>query len=709
MRRAFVVALAVSWIGAWPAFAQQSPFVSDQVYRLLVNEISGDVAYEHIRVFTRYHKPTGSEGFEAVARYFEEKAREYGLEDVRYIKQPFEGQNWTAKLGELWLVEPEERRLAFTPEVQLSLADYSRPTDIPAAELVDVGDGVAEADYAGKEVAGKVVLASGPVARVMEEAVWKRGALGLVVFTMSRRRIHDFPDQLQYLRIPLTNRDGTKQGTFAFHLSNREGMYLRREMAARGTPHKVRVKVEAEFNPAPYQAIVEAVIRGTEIHDQDIMLTAHLQEEKFSANDDGSGCANVLELARAFKKMIDEGKMPRPRRDIRFWWVNENRSEDQYFADHPEEARQMLANINQDMSGAKQSVESRVQFVTFPPFSRASFLGDVVESVISTLVHGNTSYLSAHAAKQMRNPWMDTEELHPSKGIYARLGTRERYDARVIPFHNSTDSQTFNQGVVGVPATTFTNWPDENIHSTSDDLWQVDPTQLKRNNVAAAAMALYLANAGDAEVPALAAHMYGKSLERMSRDARIALELVAGAGEAERAAAYKRADFIVRHSVRREKQSLESMRAFASAGGPAGRVVAATVAQLPTEAAAAERLAAAYSVFLGGAPPPVVLTARERELAGKVPALAGTVKDFMAARSRLGRPEGLHGLMAYEVLNYIDGTNSYLDIYQAAATEAEVAGEWYYGTVTVEDVAAYLDSAAEVGMTTVKPGTGRRE
>ena len=46
MRRAFVVALAVSWIGAWPAFAQQSPFVSDQVYRLLVNEISGDVAYE---------------------------------------------------------------------------------------------------------------------------------------------------------------------------------------------------------------------------------------------------------------------------------------------------------------------------------------------------------------------------------------------------------------------------------------------------------------------------------------------------------------------------------------------------------------------------------------------------------------------------------------------------------------------------------------
>jgi hypothetical protein len=332
-----------------------------------------------------------------------------------------------------------------------------------------------------------------------------------------------------------------------------------------------------------------------------------------------------------------------------------------------------------------------------------------VESVIYTLVHGNTSYLSAHAAKQMKYPWMDTEELHPSKAIYSRLGTRERYDARVIPFHNSTDSQTFNQGVVGVPATTFTNWPDENIHSTSDDLWQVDPTQLKRNNIAVAAMTLYLANVGDADIPALAAHMHGKSLERLSRDARIAMEIVAKAPPGDRASAYKRSDFIVRHSVRREKQSLESIRAFASKEGTGEKIVAATVGQLPTEAAAAERLRASYMTLFGEKPPQVAPTARERELAAKVPAMAGAIQDFMKARSRLQRPPGLHNLMAYEVLNYINGTNSYLDIYQAVATEAEIAGDWYYGTVTLDDVGAYLDSAEKAGMTTLKPRTGTRE
>ena len=43
-----------------------------------------------------------------------------------------------------------ERRLAFSPEVALSLADYSRTTDVASAELVDVGEGIADADYEGK-------------------------------------------------------------------------------------------------------------------------------------------------------------------------------------------------------------------------------------------------------------------------------------------------------------------------------------------------------------------------------------------------------------------------------------------------------------------------------------------------------------------------------------------------------------------------------
>jgi len=95
-------------------------------------------------------------------------------------------------------------------------------------------------------------------------------------------------------------------------------------------------------------------------------------------------------------------------------------------------------------------------------------------------------------------------------------------------------------GLVGVPGVTFTNWPDPYIHSSDDDLWQMDATQLKRNAVAVAAVAYYLATAGDADLPVLATEMYGRALERMSRDATTAMQMIASAPAGERAEKYAR-------------------------------------------------------------------------------------------------------------------------------------------------------------------------
>ena len=552
--------------------AQESPFLNDRVYRALTNEISGDIAFQHARWFTHHHRPMGgNEGFEAVARYVEEKARAYGLEDVRYIGLRGD-RSWTPGVGELWLIAPEERRLAYSKEIPLALADFSRSTDVGSAELVDVGDGTAASDYAGKDVRGRIVLASGALARTMEEAVWKRGALGVVAFTMTAR-VPDYPDQYPWMRVPVENKDKSKQGTFAFVLTHREGMRLRRQMtAAGGKGFKVRARVESVFHEPASQAIVEAVIRGSEIHDQDIVLTGHLQEEMFSANDDASGCASVLEIARALKKLIDEGRLPRPRRDIRFWWVDEISAEEQYFADHPDERRQFLANINQDMVGARQSAGQPRAVRHQARRSRdASFLGDVVESIVESLVQGNTAFLAAGQARGLTPGDPAPGEIEYSRPVLSRLGTRERYDARVIPFHNNTDHQVFNMGIIGVPGVTFTNWPDPFIHSSDDDLWQIDATQLKRNAVAVAASAYYVATAGDTELPALASFVYGQALERTSRDAATAMTMITAAPAERRREVYGRAANLVREAARRERRALESARVLAPGAAPVSR------------------------------------------------------------------------------------------------------------------------------------------
>ena len=454
--------------------AQESPFVPEETYTKLVNEISGDIAYDNLRPLVMYHSPTGgAEDFQKEAQWVAARAKEYGLEDVSYVNLPAwrtspkaVDQSWTLKGGELWLLEPQTLKLGDVRETPTYVADNSPSADI-TAELVDVGEGAAESDYAGKDVSGKVVLAYGKIDKVKELACWARGAVGIVSYSSTRTNAWtEFPDQVAWARVS-ASKEGEKPAPPVFMVSPRTGLMLSRWMSGRPPSHifadeakggptpltlKVHLKIQSETSQPGRSGMVEGFIRGTTFHDQAIVLTAHLQEEKTSANDDRSGCANLLEIARALSAMIADGRLPRPKRDLRFWWTNEIAAEYQYFSDHPEERGRILADINQDMVGAKQSLGGRVQQISRTPWSRWSFLNDVVESIVTSLVRGNNAYLPS---------WQNKNPVPYSRAIFAHLGSREPYNAIVVPYFDSTDHMVFNESAVGIPGVTFTNWPDE--------------------------------------------------------------------------------------------------------------------------------------------------------------------------------------------------------------------------------------------------------
>ena len=206
----------------------------------------------------------------------------------------------------------------------------------------------------------------------------------------------------------------------------------------------------------------------------------------------------MLEIGRALARLVREGKVARPRRDIRFWWVNEFASQEQFFRENPGEPARMLLNLNQDMVGARQSMGGRVQYASRLPWSLPHALDDVMENVLLTVRDGNTSLLTTRGTA---HPQPFTRE------IIAVKGSREPYHARMVPYYGNTDHHAFTPAHIGVPATSLTNWPDEFIHSTGDDLEQVDATQLERNAVVVAAVALYFAGLGDDGAPALAAYV----------------------------------------------------------------------------------------------------------------------------------------------------------------------------------------------------------
>ena len=681
--------------------AQTLPIVNPEHLQLISQEISGDAAYEHIRVMTHLHRTTGGgDGLWQAAVYHEEKANEFGLENVQLIKQAYTrgSRPWNARFADLWIVDPTVERIATSLQTPLHLADYSRSADV-TAELVDVGTGTGNSDYAGKDLSGKIVLANGSLGDVMREAVWNRGAAGVVWYPSTSSDVAiSRPDQLRWSRVSPEGPDG-QQSTFAFVLSLRQGLALKQRLSGSRTPITVRAQVDAEFTSVagdePWQVMVEAYIRGSEPElGQDIILTGHLQEEKFSANDDASGTASLLEIGRALTKLIDAGGLPRPRRNIRLWWITEISSQRQYFADNPDAHRRMWVNVNNDMVGANQAQDvMRVQNITRLPASRFHFFNDVVESVIEYMVATNTSQLA-----QSQPGAIPGADLY-TKPHLSHLGTRHRYNASMIFFHNNSDHMTFNEAPIAVPGVSFTNWPDRYIHSSDDDLWNVDRTQLGRNIVATALMAWIMASADETGAPAFAAETVGRGVKRMGHNLALALSWLAT--EPEKAGAYHRGVQQVRYAAARERLAVTSLRELGSGGAALVDPLIESVNRRESQAVSDVEQ---YHRHLTGQrrPPSIERSGVMRRLAELRPNLTAGPQEFLAVRRGIPGVPGLHGLMAFEILNCVDGRRTGLDIYEYVAAQAREAGEHYYGIVVPEAVERYLQNLADLDLISLR-------
>ncbi|RMD95684.1 MAG: M28 family peptidase, partial [Calditrichaeota bacterium] len=633
MKRSVTRAFAVRWLifavvlGATNTVgAQTTPFLSNQDIQMLVNEISGDRAFEHIRWLTHWHRDSGMEGFFKAADYVVQAAKQAGLEEVQFIQQPMQGPNYTARSAELWMVEPVEVKLADIGDHALYLADGSHDADV-TAELVWIGD-ASEKMLNSVDVAGKIVLTTASPSVAVRRAVWGKGAVGVVSYVLSERKsLMDFPDQIAWTRIPITPPEG-KKGTFAFTLPPRKGETLRRILQSEGmqdyfatgtrTPGGrivLHAKVDTDIGEAPgHTGFIEGWIHGSKYPDQQIMITAHLQEEQGSANDDGSGSGNLLEMARVFHKLIQQGKMPRPLRDLRFWWTDEISSEYRYFQDHPEAPRHMLVDLHQDMTGAKQSMGNRIQQLIFAPFSRTSYLDALFESIGTYLIQTNNAYLPAGRQGGLPHPY--------SRPIYSTRGTRDNYNARFVPYFDSSDHRCFIEGIIGVPAVALINWPDDYIHSSDDDLDNIDPTQLRRNNFLIAAMAYYLAFAEADDVPLLAGATFSQGNRRLARDLQVALQRIKSPADGSQQG-WKDARMIVEQGILREIRALNSVRVFAGKNARANRIIDRLVERMRgREKQMVADLREYYRAVNGRAPGKIVLTAAEKAAAKKIPANA---------------------------------------------------------------------------------------
>ena len=235
-------------------------------------------------------------------------------------------RGWEMRDAELRLDGPDGEVVLSKAQDRVPLAINSFATSAEGSgyRVVDVGKGTDATDYDGKDVAGAVVLADGPLASVWSQAVKARGAAGVISTQIAAyTRPEHTPDVLQWGNIPFD----PEHESFGFKATPRAAKRLRERLAAGAA--QVHVRADTVFHRRPVRTLV-AEIPGTRSPDERVVLVAHVQEP--GANDNASGCGTLLAAALAMRRAIADGVIPAPARTITLLWGDEIRASDAWIA-----------------------------------------------------------------------------------------------------------------------------------------------------------------------------------------------------------------------------------------------------------------------------------------------------------------------------------------------------------------------------------------
>lgn len=674
--RPFVPLAALLLSAPLAAGAQRAatvPLIPEPTVAALAGELSGASAKRNLEFIARQHRMRASKGFRTAADFVAAQARLYGLQEVTVHEFPADGHTmygtqkarlgWDPEFAELWEVRVDAgrttpiARIASFEDTPVILAEDSDSADV-TGELVDVGAGTSERDYAGKNVRGRLVLTTSPPADVAPLAIDKFGAKGMV--SAAQNQVTGWWKEDENL-IRWGHLDSFEaRHTFAFMVSLKQARGFQARLAA-GEHVTLHAVVRAARHAATYNPVT-ALIPGTDLRNEEIVLSCHLDHQRPGANDNASGCATILEIARTLSALIANGKIARPSRSIRFVWPCEVECTMALFQSEPEMRARFKAVIHMDMVGGAP-VTKAIFHVTRGPLSLPSFVNDVGQT-FGTFVNEESQAFA-----------MGTGGKYP---LISGEGGKEPLEADLAEFTMGSDHELYAESSYGIPAIYLNDWPDRYIHTNFDTPANIDATKLQRAAFIGAASALFLANMKSSDVSSLWAAMQSAMLRR----AATMLERRAVLSPVDAAA-------MTRTYLGTERAAFESIATFAAVPDSVRRSAGAFFQRLEAITGTAQPA----TVATGDA---AIVYVRNPDVKGPMVVFGyDYLEDHSQGRTtpRLLAFEGARGAgeeYAYEVLNLVDGKRSARDIRDEVSVE--------YGPVGVELVTEYLRALEGAGV-----------
>jgi hypothetical protein len=355
----------------------------DDIRRLLEQiwgQVSGEAAWQVVADISRCHRIQASPGYRKAAGLVAGLLEQAGLSPETLTYPADERttfwawpsfQEWSCTEAVLRLAGPggQDGVLADFYACPISVIQRSAPFE-GEGEVIVLDDGTTGADYDAVPggVAGKLVLTRGDVRRVWDQAVQRRGALGILYDGMrvvpQVRPEGDLADVRQYTSFWWGPGDTR---CFGFVLTPRQGQDLRRRLREGKEPVRVWAKVVSHAYDGTIEVVSAAIPGRGPAAAEEVLVVAHLCHPLPSANDNASGAAAALEAARALQALIGAGQLPPPRRTLRFLWLPEMTGTYAYLAGRESDLDRLVAGINLDMVGEDQGQTGSAWLIESPP------------------------------------------------------------------------------------------------------------------------------------------------------------------------------------------------------------------------------------------------------------------------------------------------------------------------------------------------------
>ncbi|MFI3321407.1 MAG: M28 family peptidase [Rikenellaceae bacterium] len=584
--------LACAALGVLTASAQYSTkfiskLIDDTDYKYIVGEASGERILNNAMDLSGYERY--DRDFENLweAEQLYKLLGEYGLAEARICRYPRTAgmfssnpKVWAAVEGNIWTVEPSISKLADIGDIPPALVANSHDADI-TTELVWVGTAT-EKELAGLDLKGKIAVGNVSVRSLHPDCV-KLGAAGVISIFNAR----PFIDATQLSNSSISYELAQETKSFAFQISPREGESLINRLRG-GEKITVKAVVKTKEVAMDYQSPT-CCIKGSDPDAGEITFSAHLFEgyTKLGSNDNMSGSVVLLEVARSLNKLINEGKLERPKRTLRFIWGDEFVGIIPWANEQKEIMDNALFDINLDMVGLGLAEQKSYYHLHRTTMANSHYSNDLVENIYR--------YIGITNQNSILN--RSTTGAAFTDPVIAPTGSDDPFYYSLTDHYGASDHEVFNDWGIQVPAVMMITWPDQTYHTSADRCDMLDATQLKRAAVIAASVSYYAAIADEKEALEIGAEVAGNALRRIATQHNKVSTAMNRAEDV--AAAYKNAVYQMEAVAIAENMGLQSIMELVPINTKVAKYIAAQQTQINNYTASAKASLAAAAEALG--------------------------------------------------------------------------------------------------------------